>query len=367
MTKSVFIITCLAGIILSCGRNNSMQEATIPTPIDSFTVSGIDIGQQVDNFQYINDSTLCSYDLTNMNLVFFRKDANGNYRAASKNEMDTEFWSMYFRGDDGKNYFANRNNHIAEYNMNADSLLKRYTIPHHFPYLKDSFALSVANNSPVLKIHDTIISVIGCTSNESERLYFKEQEIAEFKLDPASDTLRYLRSYITKPSNLSDYDFPLGMFSFHNNTVFLIYPQSDTIYSFNRSTNTLHKTAIHNQDFVQPAKFNCQPFSTEYGSCATKYYLHNFRYYGIYYNPLTKHFILFYNTPVAEQKNHVPTFKDQPLRAIVLDEQLNVLSYHTMKKTLGLGSESFLIPGKGLAMPVNTKNYETTPFYIYNL
>jgi hypothetical protein len=364
MNKFIFAITVF---LAACTKNAQLQEATEPPPVDSFTVSGIDIGQQADNFQYINDSTLASYDLTTMNLVFFHKDANGNYKAGIKKEIDTEFWSMYFRGDDGKHYFADADNNIAEYNLSADSLLKRYTIPHRFQHLKDSFGLTMANCMPILKIHDTIIAVIGPNSNESLRLYFNEQEISEFKVDPLKDTISYIRSYITKPVNLSDYDFPMASYCFHHNTVFLIYPHYDTIYSFNRSTNSLRKIAIQNQDFTPPAKFTCQPFTPEYGSCATKYYLNNFRYNGIYYNPLTKHFVLFYNAPVKPIKDHIPTFKDQPLRAMILDEQLNILSYHTLNKTLGLGSESFLIPGKGLAMPVSAKNYETTHFYIYNL
>lgn len=367
MNTRIFISSlCLAALLTSCDKNMQLQEATQPPPVDSFTVSGIDVGQQADNFQYINDSTLCSYDLTGMKLVFFHKDKSGNYKAASKKDIATDFWSMYFRGNDGKHYFTDANNTVVEYNPTADSLLKRYVIPHHFRHLKDSFALAVANCTPVIKHHDTLIAVISANSNESTRLYYKEQEISEFKLDPSKDSISYIRSYITKPSTLSEYDFPLGMYMMHNNTVFLIYPQFDTIYSFNRSTNTLRKTAIHNQDFIQPARFNCVPFTPEYGSCATKYYLSNFRYNGIYHNPLTKHIVLFYNAPIKATKNHIPTFKDQPLRAIVLDEQLHILSYHTLKNTLGLGSETFLIPGQGLAMPVSAKNYETTKFYIYN-
>ncbi len=359
--------SCLSALLLSCGKNIRLQEATQPPPVDSFSVSGLDAGQQTNSFAFINDSTLCSYDLTNMSLVFFHKDSSGNYRAGIKKEIDTEFWSMHFRGDDGKNYFTDRDNAVIVYNATADSLLKRYTIPHRFRSLKDSFALSCANNSPVLVLHDTLISVISPNSNESERLYYQEQEIAEFRIDPASDKLHYLRSYISKPPHLSDYDFPLGMYAFHHNTVFLVYPQFDTIYSFNRSTNTLLKTAIHNQDFVPSARFTCVPFTPEYGSCATKYYLHNFRYYGLHYNPLSKHFLLFYNSPVKEVKGRIASHKDQPLQAIVLDEQLNTLKYYTFTKNLEAGTSFFMIPGKGLAMPILDKNYETTRFYIYNL
>lgn len=368
MNKHFFILAIgLLSILASCDQNIELQKATQPPPIDSFKVSGLDVGQQVNNFHYLNDSTLCSYDLTGMNLVFFHKDKSGHYKAAIKKAIDTEFWSIHFRDQEGNHYFADGNNLIAGYNITADSLLKRYTIPHRFASLKDSFALACANNSPVLVANDTLISIISPNSNESSRLYYREQEISEFKIDASTDTLSYIRSYVTKPSDLADYDYPLGMYAFHDNTVFLIYPQYDTIYSFNRSTNTLRKTAISNQDFTQPAKFTCIPFTPEYGSCATKYYLHNFRYYGIHYNPLTKHFLLFYNAPVKEAKGRIPTSKDQPLQAMVLDEQLRPLYYHSFTKNLEAGTSFFIIPGKGLAMPILDETYETTQFYIYNL
>lgn len=368
MYKPVFIIAlCLVAALPSCDKNLQLQKATQPPPIDSFTVSGIDPGQQANNFQYINDSLLCSYDLINMELAFFRRDKTGNFKAGIKKAIDTEFWSVHFRGRDGKHYFADANNVITVYNPTVDTILKRYSIPHRFPYLKDSFALACANNSPVLVLHDTLISVISPNANESERLYYKEREIAEFRINPSSDTLSYIRSYIAKPARLSDYDYPLGMYCMHNNTVFLLYPQFDTIYSFNRSTNSLHKTAIHNQDFTQSAKFTCESFTPVYGSCATKYYLYNFRYYGICYNPLTRHFILLYHAPVADQKNRLPTFEDQPLRSIVLDEQLRPIKYHSFTKNLEAGGSFFMIPGKGLAMPLRREHYENTRFYIYNL
>lgn len=368
MKHTAFIlIPALAATLLSCDKTDQLQRATEPPPLDSFLISGVDNPQQTNTITYLNDSVLCSYDLIEKRLVFFHKDQDRHYKAALKKEIDTEFWSMFFRASNGRNYFTDRSNTITEYNATADTLQKRYTISHRFPHLKDSFALARANNSPILITHDTLISVISPNSNESLRLYFKEQEIAEFRIDPASDTIRYLRSYITKPAHLSDYDFPMGMYAFHHNTVFLIYPQCDTIYSFNRSTNTLHKTAIHNQDFAQPAKFTCKAFTPEYGSCATKYYLHNFRYWGVYHNPLTKHFVLFYNAAVEPAKGHVPTFDDQPLRAIVLDEQLNLVGYHYFTKPLEAGTSFFMIPGKGLAMPILNETYETAHFYIYNL
>ena len=56
---------------------------------------------------------------------------------------------------------------------------------------------------PIIKIHDTLIAVISPNSNESLRLYYHEQEVSEFKFNPAKDTISYIRSYISKPPGLS--------------------------------------------------------------------------------------------------------------------------------------------------------------------
>lgn len=365
MHKLIFTIL-ITVIMASCKNVAKSVEYIKALPVDSFSVRGIDIGQQADNFQYVNDTTLCSYDLTDSRLVYFHKDKSGDYSAGRKKQVDTEFWSTYFKGDDNKNYFIDGNNVISVYDPSDSTSAKKYTIAHKFKFLKDSFGLASANNTPIIKRHDTIIAVITPISNTSSQLYFKEQEIAEFKFTPGSDTLRFLRSYITKPSNLSDYDYPIGSFCLHNNTVFLVYPSMDTIYCFDRTTNKLSKTVLNNQDFRQPEKFTCQAFSADYGSCATKYYLNNFRYNGIYFNPSTRHFIVFYNAPVVRYKGRVPVFSDQPLKAAILDEKMNVISYQVLNKQLGLGSGSLVIPGKGLAMPVMSEKYETTQFYIYN-
>jgi hypothetical protein len=365
MHKIIFTIF-LSIILVSCTNPTKPVDPINALPIDSFSVSGIDIGQQADNFQYINDTTLCSYDLTDSRLVYFQKNKSGNYSARIKKQIDTEFWSMYFKGDDNKNYFIDGNNVITVHDPTDSGSTKKYKIVHKFKFLKDSFGLALANNTPIIKRHDTIIAVITPISNTSSKLYFKEQEMAEFKFSPESDTLRFLRSYITKPSNLSDYDYPIGSFCLHNNTVYLMYPSMDTIYSFDRTTGKINKTVLNNHDFRQPDKFYCQAFSADYGSCATKYYLNNFRYNGIYFNPVTKHFVVFYNAPVVRYKGRVPVFSDQPLKAIILDEKLNVISYQVLNKQLGLGSGSLVIPGKGLAMPIMSEKYETTQFYIYN-
>lgn len=336
-------------------------------PVDSFDLRGATVGQQCISLQYLNDSTFAAYDLTAMQLAFFRRDSRGNFKASETRRIDTEFWSMHFKDDAGKHYFTDRNNTITVYNTPGDSLLARYTIPHRFPYLKDSFALSVANNSPVSFRHDTMIAAISPNSNEALRLCYQENEVSEFRIVPGSDTLHYLRSYLRKPSTLGRYELPLGMYTFVHNTVFLLYPSYDTIYSFNRSSGTTRHIAIGNPDFTQPATFICKPFTPSYGSCATKYYLHNFRYYGIHYNSVTRHFLLFYNAPVKAVKGRLPSANDQPLQVLVLNEAFEVLGTYRFDKNLEAGGSFLMIPGKGLAMPVLNELYENTRFYIYNL
>jgi hypothetical protein len=365
-----FIFIIFSALLFSCGNVPEKPLTTEPLPVDSFIVSGFDVGQQTQDCKYINDTLLCSYDLISEHLSFFHKNKSGNYSVAVKKEIDTEFWSSYFMGDDGRHYFIDHDNFVTVYDPFAEHKMDTCYIRHRFRYMLDTFALNSANNTPLLKIRDTLIAIIGPRTDEGYKAYFKEQEISEFKIDQKTHTISYLRSYFTKPSNLSDFDYPFGVYCFVNNAIFMLYPPMDSLYIHNRSTNSTTKICINNPDYKMPAKFTCKAFTPEYGSCATKYQLHNFRYTAIYHNPLTRHFVLFYEAPVSDTiKGRVPTFDDQPLKALVLDEQFNQVSRLTFNKKFISAMSFFFIPVKGLAMPIfkGTDAHETTPFYIYNL
>lgn len=369
MIQKTFILLMLAFVLISCTKRELMDE-TEPVAIDSFTVSGIDVGQQVQGFEYLGDTMLCSYNLIHKELVFFCKKSARQYEAKARRPIDVEAWSSHFTGDDHLNYFLSRSNVLSCYDAAAGRKLWESPIKHIFPYLKDSFSIFSPHSAPVVKRHDTLITSLSHGYIQSYRQYFKEPEIAEFRL--ADDSISFLRNYITKPESLPDYCFPLSKYCIQGNTICLLYPCFDTLYIYDRMKNTLTKTLIGNKDYQLPAKFDMSKLWTpEYGSYQTNYSLHTFAYSAIYYNPLTKHFILFYTAPVVQSsKGKLPTPDDQKMKALVLDEDLKPLKYHIFKSRNFVVPESyFLIPGKGLAMPVfkGHDDYETTSFYIYNL
>lgn len=362
-------IVLLLLVLQGCTKQGPVEE-TEPLPVDSFSVSGIDVGQQVQGFEYLSDTQLCSYNLIHKELVYFRKKSPGQYQAAVRRPIEAEAWSSHFTGDDHLNYFLSRDNVLSCYNATADQMLWKRPIRHVFPYLRDSFSIFSPHSAPIVKRHDTLIASLSHGFIQSYPQYFKEPEIAEFRLTP--DSIAFLRNYITKPSSLPDYCFPLSKYCLQGNHICLIYPCFDTLYRYDRMKNTLTKTRIGNRDYQLPAKFDMSKLWTpDYGSYQTNYSLHSFSYSAIYYNPLTKHFILFYGAPVSNvSKDKMATPDDQKMKAMILDEHFKPLKYYIFKsRNFVLAESYFIVPGKGLAMPVfkGHDDYETTLFYIYNL
>lgn len=356
-------------VLQGCTRQQAIEE-TEPAPVDSFKVSGIDVGQQVQGFEHLSDTLLCSYNLIYKELVYFRKLSPGQYKAAIHQPIDVEAWSSHFIGDDQLNYFLSRSNALTCYNATAGQKLWERPVRHVFPYLRDSFSIFSPHSAPVVKRHDTLITSLSHGFIQSYRQYFKEPEIAEFRL--TADSVTFSRNYITKPKSLPGYCFPLSKYCLQGNDICLIYPCFDTLYRYDRMKNTLTKTLIGNKDYQLPARFDMSKLWTpDYGSYQTNYSLHAFSYSAIYYNPLTKHFILFYAAPVTGiSKDKMATPEDQKMKALVLDGDFKPLKYYIFKSRNFVVPESyFIVPGKGLAMPAfkGHDDYETTSFYIYNL
>lgn len=351
------------------GADHAVTKEEIPRPVDSFSVSGIDIGQQVQNFQYINDSILCSYNLVERELVFFHRVGHV-YKPSAHQSIDAPSWSSHFVGDDRQHYFISRENDLIAYNEEGSKKLSGKPIRHVFEHIKDSFMILSSHDAPVIKMHDTLLAFYGFNSLQSYRHYVKEPAMAEFSI--GHDSVKLIANYLPKPAGLEHYLLPTARYTFVNNTVFLIYPCYDTIYSYNRTSHIASKACIHNKDYALPASYdNSMAFKPDYGSYFTQYLLNNFQYSVIYYNVITHHFILFYFPPVAQQfKDRMATPDDQKMKAVVLDESLQTIGYLKFDIKGFVSPDSyFFIPGKGLAIPTvkSTDDYETAKFYIYNL
>lgn len=367
MIKQLFIFL-LPVLFLGCSKEEQLIDIE-PTPVDSFMVKGIDVGQQVQNFHYINDSSLSSYDLIHGDLVFFHKAIGNTYTVASHHEIEAEPWSTHFTGDDGLNYFISRENALVAYSPDGKTFIYQHQIHHTFDYLKDAFMLISSNDGRIIKQHDTLITFYGHSDLKSYQQYFKEPSMAEFLVN--ADTVRFIRTYLPKPKGLNNYCFPMAKHAFKDNTIYVVYPCYDTIYCFDRSKNKTSKVCMHNKDYKLPSTYdNSKAFTPGYGSYQTQYSLHNFQYTSIFYNERSKHFVLFYYAPVTGKVNgRLPTPADQKLRAIILDTGLNLVGYYHFEKPFVQTDSYFFIPNKGLAMPIfkGLDDYENTLFYIYNL
>lgn len=356
-------------VLHGCSLHHGLNTALEASAVDSFTVSGIRVGQQVQHVQCFNDSLLYSYDKINSDMVYFQKTDAHSYQALKVKPVNTVAWSSHFSDDHKLNYFIDEENHISVYDSLCNHLLYQKQLSHHFKYLEDAFTFYAANNAPIIMRHDTLISTVAHSATESYNSWFKEASFSEFIV--TKDSVRFLRSYIHKPKNLQRFRFPFETYCYHNNTLYMLYPPMDTLYTFNRNTNLESRIAIHNSEYTVPSTFdNHNVWGAEAGSYQTKYSMQNFQYASLFYNEGTRHFILFYYAAipaVISRKKATP--KDQKLKALILNENLEKVACYYFSRRFVTPVSYFIIPGKGLAMPIykGDNAYETTTFYIYNL
>ena len=368
MKRIAIRIPLLILLLPSCQHTTQIAGISEPMPVDSFLVKGISVGQQVQHFQYRNDGTLSSYDKLGSEQVVFRLRGSRTYEAASKKPIQTEIWSNQFYDEAGNQYFIDRENYLAAYNQSCDSLLWSQQIYYQFPHLKDDFSIYDVNNAPILMRGDTMICSISHGSLDSYQAWFKEHAFSEFVLK--KDTVLFLRSYMPRPAKLNEHEFPFETYYFLNNSLFVIYPPFDTLYIYNRASKTEQHVALHNRDYHLPEKFDpLKATGPGAGSYQTHYTINNFKYASIYYNAHTKHTILFYYAPMQKPENgKMVNPKDQKLRALVLDENMEHVAYYSFNKPFVYPNSFFSIPNKGIAIPRYKGNseFEETTFYIYD-
>jgi len=369
--KTVLYLSLAAVLLLEACQQQPTIGSIEALPVDSLDIQGFESGQQIQNLEVIDSSMLCSFDPIGARLGFFKRQGPHLYEVLRQDTIDTETWGSHIMGTSGRHYFLSRSKELCIYDQVPSSHKpKRLTIHHRFGHLKDSFMLLSMHDEPILLRHDTLIAHYAHAFLQNYPAYLKEPHaLAEWKL--TGDTAVFLRSYIPKPALLAKQCLPFAKHCMLRNTIYLIYPGLDTIYTFDRSSGKSERIAIRNKDYVLPAAWDFKKlWTSDYNSYQTKYNLSTFAYEAIYYNSLSRHFILFYYAPVkARADGKLPTGEDQQLNALILDEDLKQLSYARFNKPFTQPRNYFFIPGKGLALPLldETDNYETIRFYIYNL
>ncbi len=339
---------------------------------DSLTIADVGSLSEFMYMESINDSTIKSYNVADCSINYYKFDHKRLIYKHSKtiHELPTRgYLPLFFKHNNyyyqGTEIKQNASGVIYKYDT-LYRLVKAIKLTYSFKYLGNNFMLDNGITSPLISRGDTIISVFYHNDVAYIPEYYKENSVAEFVVK--KDSIIVGTTYINKPLESDKYGLRPISYCFNNNTVFAIYPIVDSIYSYNRSTKKEIHFSIGNEDFSKPHYFK-EDDSDDYFKRLTDYELENFRYGAILFNPITKHYIIFYYLPLdIKQSKKLLSFRDQKEFAIILNEKFEILKYVKFDNKYFNQANYFFIPGKGIAMPLfkSKSDYENIKYYIYN-
>lgn len=355
-------------MILSCARP---QKVTIAEKkiIDSFEVNGIESMDDLLYLQFMDDTSLATFNTFASELHTFKKKGKDFAFFQTKELKAGVPFHTFWIEKDGSQSFNIVDGHNNYYRFDKNLLLtKSLKFETTKPALKDQYIINGNKTIPTFMVNDTIISTYYYKNYEDYSSYFMEPVIAENI--PYGDSLLTVNQYFYKPGDLINHAIPFPKYCFHNNKIALVYPCYDTLYVYDRSTRQTTKHVIHNKEYLNPGKWDYKKmYAPEFNSYFTKYQLHNFFYHAIFYNQVSKHFLLFFKSPVAaKNKDQNPVPEDQHLQLLVLNEGFEILDYYIFSRNYVNPTLFLFYPGKGLAMPLVNKenNYGKTKFYVFN-
>jgi hypothetical protein len=352
-----------------------LHEAAEACITDSFTLKGIESASELFYLNPLNDSTLYSYNRSAGTAQLYHKDDHSAYKLVVNKQLTgfADQISASFQYNPEKKLFyhvdgANRTIEMLDLDFNR---VYKQRLQHRLPYLGDNYELSGSKGWPMIFSGDTLWMAQFNNSLDEYSNYCREQPLITMVCTP--DSIAYAGSLFHFPKDFAAYFTPNSLYCYRDNTIYLMYPRCDTIYTYNRLTGQEGKIAIHNKAFVPPSKFDFSTMGTAgYVKATTKHYLFNFHYFDICFNEKTQHFVLFYKVPDKPgPKGELPTYEEQALHALVLDKNFNTVKYVRFK-AMGYVYPfcALLLPDRGLAIPkysTTIPNDKAVTFYIFDL
>lgn len=363
--RSVFFFLAFVPL-LACVPERVAPEPTAKrvAPLDSFSIKSILYGRrELSSLLWVNDSTLVSFDAFD-DLYFYRKLGTVfSYAANVKLLPKNHTVGSLSLSQNGRKLYRLREKTIHTYSLDGQ-LEDSVTISASLPALKDNYFVSSCNFLPFLEFGDTIVCYY---SHSDANDFFKTYTEAAFmELIPQKDSV-VVKTILKKPAQLKFYD--VHYYLFHcavGRTLYKLYNGLDTIYTHNLVTGAEAAVPIGNKDYLLPEKADLNKlFGPAYRA---KRSLSNFAYCGFFHNPITGHFVLFYEQPAQAKPGKNATANDTKLQALVLDPNLKPLRYLDFGKSYFPPMTYIQCPGKGLAMPLTTEhpNDEPIRYHIYN-
>lgn len=366
LKNTVFFLLALF-LLTTCVQEAPSTQATAEhvAPTDSFSIDRTTFGRrELSNLLWMNDSTLFSFDSFD-DLYFYRKHGPVfSYSANVKLLPENHSVGSVSLSKDGRKLYRLRKKTIYTYSLDGQ-LKDSITINASLPVLKEEFFVGCCNFLPFLQFGDTLVAYYS--HSDANDLFKTYEEDAFLQLIPQKNGTVTTKTLLKKPSELEFYE--VLPYLFHcavNRTLYKMYNGLDTVYSYNLSTGAEGAVSIGNRDYRLPERADLNKlFEPAYSA---KRSLANFAYCGFFHNPVTGHFVLFYSCPVLAKPGKNPTSEDVVIKALVLNTDLSILRYLDFQERYFPPLSYIHWPGKGLAMPVYTKDPTNAPirYHIYN-
>lgn len=343
-------IALLLVLLLSCRETQPVKEviAEDSSVADSFVVI-YNSKQEISQTVPISDSLFFSFNRDGYSLTKYELSGSNVYKMTDKviyYNAPEPLLSFFIDSTGEPNFISDENTWLKI--DSEDNFYVYDTIRLDMKYLQNRFRIFSIRRRPVLLIGERIFFSPIWVELEDYDTYLKEPCLVSVSLD-RQDTQRH-REFFDKPGFFKIYPNPRISYCFNGKEIVMLYPNSDTLYSYNIATGQYSKKAIHNYFYSQPEPADQRLRWDEVYTI--KYKLHNFSYEAIWYNKNTGHYVLMYVMPV-DKKIKVPTYDDQPAHALVLNERFEPLQYILFKERYY--NNNAMQTTKGLAMPVHSK------------
>lgn len=310
---------------------------------------------------YENTNTFSTYSFDGQCNAIYKKNSKNIFTiATSKPYIDRVYPVSRIKYKDGYFFMNNKN----EIKIVTPKITKTFDASHTKQYLGKGFNIASYNPSQFLVIDSFVFSTFYYESIPTYKEFYKEKFLSKYIL--SKDNIKHIKDIFPNPINLYNFQIPQLIYTTNTKKIFSMYNCFDTIYIYDIQKDIVEKKIkINNKDYIQPEKWDYQKWlnhEPDFNSYDTKYTLQNFKYQAIYYNPLTNHFLLYYVT-------HTKT-NDQNLKLLVLDENFNQCAYYEFLDKYFFSHSFFIIPNKGIAMPLLIKedkiHEKPITYHIYN-
>lgn len=356
----IFLAICFFTSCQEKANKNTLNADEFIT--DSFTININDFNSVCQFINFANAHTINSFDPVKNEIETYQLKGNTFVLDSTQNIRVNQRVDFYFFTPlQGKYYLTDAENNwtIVDSATKQSQFYKRTAT---IPFIGQEYRLGYNRQTPLIKQGNTLYCQYTSPAGTAQ---IDEHIMASFT--PQNGVIDNISNYLDKPKALYNYVERLHMYCVKDSIVSLLFPCFDTLYRLNITTGMVTKKVLQNKHFCFPAQTQLNVDDPNYFSDLSKYTYANFMYYGIQYNPATGHYVAYYRLPVKHVKDRNIVDTDQPLQAIVMDSDYNILNYVLFKPVYDEPFCFVVHPTKGIAIPLlkepktNAKN-----FYYFN-